>query len=182
MISNSADQMLRHKTILDRRVHFKTLPNGLQIDIERQRNQSPLLVVWCICLWAFAFAKVIPLPRFYSDWKTTLLAWLFLSPFYIFPFVMIWMFTSAAYEEQTLSIESDHLRLQKRVLWHTRDVSLPARRVSALRIVKRWPDGLVKYVAFDCLGKTYRFGTRILTDEADEVISKLKGYLPHAAS
>jgi hypothetical protein len=48
--------------------------------------------------------------------------------------------------------------------------------------VKRRPDGLVKYVAFDYLGKTYRFGARILTDEADEVISKLKGYLLHVAS
>jgi hypothetical protein len=133
---------------------------------------------WTFLIWILVLVKVIGLPRSSGTWGETLLATAVLAPFYLGPLFIMWMFARRSFEEETICLDKVTLSIEKRMLWWKRLTSTPLIEINNLRIIKRWPDNLVRDLAFDCHGRTYHFGTRILRDEAQELLNLLNGYLP----
>jgi hypothetical protein len=167
--------MFRGKNVLSKRVHFNCLPGALRIQIDRRNDWKTSLfsMFWVFFIWLVGLAKLIPFPQFYGTLKGTLLVWAFLVPFYIIPLLLMWIFARRAFEEETVSLDNIALSIERRTLGWKRHISAPIAEVSNLRVIKRWPDNLVRNLAFDYRGKTHYFGARVLRDEAQELLNRL---------
>jgi hypothetical protein len=172
--------MLYRKTVLTRRVHVKTSAHQTVIRIDRPFNWksqqfgivfSALFLVFSLSIFPWARIWSTSLPR---PWPASILALTFPLVFVAAPIVMGLGFAARCYREDTLTIQSDHFVLERRVLVWNRKVSGSVQDIDNLRIEKGWPTSLIRDVAFRFQGRTYRFGSRILIDEAAEVTSQLQ--------
>jgi hypothetical protein len=152
---------------------------GLNITISRRHDShgQEVDLIWWVLFGGAVLIQAVPVRQNSEPWIETIRTWVLLAPYYVaFVAVAIRHF-KAAFEKDVLTVHESHFSLHKNILWWHWTLSVPVKDVRNLRVNKRWPDGLVKNIAFDCRGQTYTFGDRVLQDEAQQIMGELGKHL-----
>jgi hypothetical protein len=164
--------------LLMRRVNFEESSKGLKIIVSKRWDalRQEVNFVWWVLLGVAFLIRAVWVRQSSENWIGTIRMWAFLFPSCCVFFAVAVQYFKAAFEKDVVTVHESHFSLHRNFLWWQWKFSAPAKDVSNLRINTNWL-GLVQNIAFDCGGRTYTFGNRVLQDEAQQILVQLGKHL-----